>query len=87
MIQDEVHSYHWSCQQATLQNVVVYYFADGSLSHKILCFLCDNFTRDAQSVHVFIKNFVPKLKNLSLSANTYLKAFALFAAYASSLAE
>ena len=72
MIQDEVHSHHWSCQQATLHNVVVYYFAGGSLSHQSFCFISDYLTHGAQSVHAFIQDLVPKLKNLSRMIRTLL---------------
>ena len=54
VIQDEVQSHHWCAQQATLHNVVVYYFDGGSLGIKSFCSITDYLVHDAPSVHAFI---------------------------------
>ena len=72
MIQDEVQSHHWSGQQATLHNVVVYYLDGGFLSHKSFCFITEYLVNDAKSVHAFIQELVPKLKDLSNLIRTLL---------------
>ena len=39
MIQDEIESYHWTQNQATLHPIVMYYKADDTIMHKSFCFI------------------------------------------------
>ena len=72
LIQDEVQSHHWSGQQATLHNVVVYFLESQILQHKSFCFISDYLPHDVQSVHAFIQVLVPKLKNFISTLHTLL---------------
>jgi len=65
LIQDEVQSHHWSGQQATLHNMVVYYIdAKGDLQHQSFCFISDYLSHDVPAVHASIQDLVPRLKDL-----------------------
>jgi hypothetical protein len=66
VIHDEVQAAHWQKTQVTLHPFVIYYKGENDevAKHKSYCVLSDYLKHDAESVHTFIKELIPKLKEL-----------------------
>ena len=63
VIQDEIQSYHWSKQQATLHPVVIYFKVNSELlKHQSFCFISDDLHHDTSMVYVIQKVFLCYVK-------------------------
>lgn len=63
--QNEVQAAHFSKKQHTLHPFVVYYRGeDVKVTHKSYCVLTEYLKHDAESVHTFIRELIPQLKEL-----------------------
>ena len=51
VIQDEIQSYHWTQNQATLHPIVMYYKADDTIMHKSFCFISNELHHDTAMVY------------------------------------
>lgn len=63
MVQDEVQSFHWTNNQATLHPFVIYFKEDGLHKTKTLCVISDYLTHNTVSFFAFQKIFLDYLKN------------------------
>ena len=63
--QNEIQAGYFWKKQHTLHPFVIYYRREnGGVKHKSYCVLSDYLKHDAESVHTFIKELIPKLKDL-----------------------
>ena len=64
VVQDEIQSYHWNNQQATLFTVVIYFReADGKIDHKNLVIISDHNVHNTVTVSAFQKQVVSFIKS------------------------
>ena len=73
VIQDEIQSYHWSKQQATLHPIVNYYKVHNLLKHQSFCFISDDMHHDTSMVYLiqkmllsYVKKYIPKISKLNI---------------------
>ena len=62
VIQDEIQSYHWSQNQATLHPIVIYYKTDDTITHQSFCFISDEVHHDTTMVYSIQKMFITHIK-------------------------
>ena len=62
VIQDEIQSYHWTQNQATLHPIVMYYKADDTIMHKSFCFISNELHHDTAMVYSIQKMFLTHIK-------------------------
>lgn len=66
-IQDEIQSYHWNNQQATIHPFVYYYKNDANVCHRNLCIISDHLVHDTVAVYTFQKHLIDDIKNIAPS--------------------
>ena len=73
IVQDEIQSYHWCKEQATLHPIVMYYKENGTVKHKSFCVISDELHHDVSMVYqiqtVFL-NYVRYIIQRFLKLNT-----------------
>ena len=62
VIQDEIQSYHWTQNQATIHPIVMYYKADDTIMHKSFCFISNELHHDTAMVYSIQKMFLTHIK-------------------------
>lgn len=65
-IQDEIQSYHWNNQQATIHPFVYYFKNEDKLSYRNLCVISDHLVHDTVAVYTFQKCLIDSIKKLLL---------------------
>lgn len=63
VVQDEVQSFHWTNDQATLHPFVIYYKENGSIKTETLCVISDCLNHNTISFYSFQKTFIDYIKN------------------------
>lgn len=64
-VQDEIQSYHWNNQQATIHPFVYYYKNDEKICCRNLCIISNHLVHDTISVYTFQKQLINDIKNIS----------------------
>ena len=71
IIQDEIQSYHWCKEQATLHPIVMYYKENGTVKHKSFCVISDELHHDVSMVYQiqavflnYVKLYHPKISKV-----------------------
>ena len=62
IVQDEIQSYHWCKEQATLHPLVMYYKENGIFKHKSFCVISDELHHDVTMVYQIQAVFLTYIK-------------------------
>ena len=57
VVQDQIQSYHWYKEQATLHPVVMYFKDNETVRHRSFCFISDELRHDVSMVYIIQKIF------------------------------
>lgn len=61
VVQDEIQSFHWNNNQATIHPFVVYYVVNEGLQHKSFVIISENLQHNTVAVHLFQKKLISRL--------------------------
>lgn len=68
-VQDEIQSFHWTNEQATLHPFVYYYKTEDKICCRSLCVISDHLTHDTATVHAFQKHVINDIKTVVPDVN------------------